>query len=453
MKSLFLRLLTFMWLAMTLLVGAFALIHAWAFPPEAGELRQKFTARAAEIRGENAVYCLRLGLDHCEQGLARRDPRDLKLALYRDGELALGEPIAAGPEMVRAALEAPDHDAFQVRDSEFTSVVLDRDPHYVVVAEGPVWSRWMFFLVPDTLPYRLIAIVLVTGLVSVLLARYLSRPVAQLRQATQRMASGDLSVRVGGQLAHADSETRGLGRDLDAMAERITALIESERRLRRDMSHELRSPLTRLNIALELIRRRSPEELAPHFDRIERDTARLDALIGELLKLQHLESETSVHGEALDLAALTQQIVDDANLEAEPRGCRVRATLQRGFSVRGNRELLQRAIENVIRNAVRFTADGSEVEVSLQPQARRAVLTVRDHGPGVPEDALQRIFKPFYRVGGDRARSTGGTGLGLAITERAVNLHGGSVRAQNHQEQGLLVTIELPLDGPLERAA
>jgi len=453
MKSLFLRLLTFMWLAMTLLVGAFALIHAWAFPPEAGELRQKFTARAAEIRGENAVYCLRLGLEHCAQGLARRDPRDLKLALYRDGQLVLGEPIAAGPEMVSAALAAPDHDAFQVGENELTSVVLDRDPRFVVVAEGPVWSRWMFFLVPDTLPYRLIAIVLVTGLVSVLLARYLSRPIAQLRQATQRMAAGDLSVRVGSQLAHADSETRGLGRDLDAMAERITALLESERRLRRDMSHELRSPLTRLNIALELIRRRSPEELAPHFDRIERDTARLDALIGELLKLQHLEAETSVHGEALDLSGLTQQIVDDANLEAEQRGCRVRASLQPGFLVRGNRELLQRAIENVIRNAVRFTADGTEVEVTLAPQARRAVLTVRDQGPGVPDDALQRIFKPFYRVDGDRARSTGGTGLGLAITERAVNLHGGSVRAQNHPDQGLLVTIELPLDDRLLRAA
>jgi two-component system sensor histidine kinase CpxA len=453
MKSLFLRLLTFMWLAMTLLVGAFALIHAWAFPPEAGELRQKLTARAAEIRGENAVYCLRLGLEHCEQGLAPRYPRDLKLALYRDGELALGEPIPAGAEMARAALAAPDHDAFQVGESELTAVVLDRDPRYVVVADGPVWSRWMFFLVPDTLPYRLLAIVLVTGLVSVLLARYLSRPIAQLRQATQRMASGDLSVRVGSQLAHADNETRGLGRDLDAMAERITALIESEQRLRRDMSHELRSPLTRLNIALELIRRRSPEELAPHFDRIERDTARLDALIGELLKLQHLEAETSVHGEALDLTGLTRQIVDDANLEAEQRGCRVRASLQPGFAVRGNRELLQRAIENVVRNAVRFTADGTEVEVTLQQQARQAVLIVRDHGPGVPEEALQRIFKPFYRVGGDRARSTGGTGLGLAITERAVNLHGGSVRAQNHPEQGLLVTIVLPLDDGLERAA
>jgi signal transduction histidine kinase len=446
MKSLFLRLLTFMWLAMTLLVGAFALIHAWAFPPEAGEQRQKFTARAAETRGENALYCSRLALDHCEAGLARRDPRDSQLALYRDGQLALGQPIAGGPELAQAALASADQNAFQVGETELTAVVLGRDPHYVVVAEGPVWSRWMFFLVPDTLPYRLLAIVLVTGLVSALLARYLARPIAQLREATQRMAAGDLSVRVGSKLAHADSETRALGRDLDAMAERIAASIESEQRLRRDMSHELRSPLTRLNIALELIRRRSPEELAPAFERIERDTARLDALIGELLKLHHLEAETAVHGETVELAALTRQIVDDAVLEAGRRGAQVRASLPAGLAVRGSRELLQRAIENVVRNAVRFTDEGTDVEVALERRAERALLTVRDHGPGVPADALERIFKPFYRVAGDRARNSGGAGLGLAISERAVSLHGGRVQAQNHPSGGLVVTIELPVE-------
>jgi signal transduction histidine kinase len=447
MKSLFLRLLTFMWLAMTLLVGAFALIHAWAFPPEAGEQRQKLSARGAETRGENALYCLRLSLEHCDAVLSRRDPRDTQLALYHDGQLVLGQAIAEGPELVRAALASVDGNAFRVGETELTAVVLDRDPRYVVVAEGPVWSRWFFFLLPDTLPYRLLAIVLVTGLVSVLLARYLSRPIARLRLATQRMAAGDLSVRVSGQLAQADSETQALGRDLDAMAERIAASIESERRLRRDMSHELRSPLTRLNIALELIRRRSPEELAPAFERIERDTARLDALIGELLQLHHLEAETGFHGEPVDLAALTRQIVDDAAIEAAQRGGHVRATLQPGLPMRGNRELLRRAIENVVRNAVRFTDDGTDVEVTLARQSQGVSLSVRDHGPGVPAEALERIFKPFYRVAGDRARNTGGTGLGLAITERAVSLHGGQVHALNHPEHGLVVTIDLPLDG------
>jgi len=446
MKSLFLRLLTFMWLAMTLLVGAFALIHAWAFPPEAGELRQNRSARAAETRGENALLCQRQSLGGCAEVLNKRDPRDQRLALYRDGEAVLGPPIAGGAELARAALAAPEQSAFVVDESELTAVVLHRDPRYVVVSEGPVWSRWMFFVVPDTLPYRLLAIVLVTGLVSVLLARYLSRPIARLRQATQQMAAGDLSVRVSAELTRADSETRALGRDLDAMAERIAALIDSERRLRRDVSHELRSPLTRLNIGIELIRRRSPPELGPAFDRIERDTARLDTMIGELLTLHRLEAESSVHGEPIELSALTQQIADDVSLEAEQRGASLRARLEPGCLVRGNRELLRRAIENVLRNAVRFTDAGTSVEVELVRGEGRVRLGIRDRGPGVPPDALQRIFKPFYRVGGDRARNTGGTGLGLAITEQAVQLHGGSVRAENHPEQGLIVTLELPLD-------
>lgn len=445
MKSLFLRLLVFMWLAMTLLVGAFALIHAYAFAPESGDQRQRFLARSALTRGENALLCERQGLERCAAVLEQRDPREQRLALYRDGQLALGQDIPGAGELLAQVQASPERMAFRSAETELTAAVLERDPRYVVVAESQLRSRWAFFLVPDTLPYRLAAIVFVTGLVSLLLAHFLSRPIARLRQATQQMAAGDLSVRVGSALAGADSETQALGRDLDVMAERIAALLESERRLRRDMSHELRSPLTRLNIALELIRRKSPPELGSAFERIERDTARLDALIGELLSLHQLEAEKAVLAEPVDLASLTQQIVDDAALEAEQRGCKVQARLAAPSAVRGNRELLRRAIENVVRNAVRFTEDGTSVEVELRREAQRALLTVRDHGPGVPEDALQRIFKPFYRVAGDRARKSGGTGLGLAITERAVALHGGRVLAENHVQSGLVVTLELPL--------
>ncbi len=444
MKSLFLRLLISMWLAMTLLVGAFALIHAWAFPPEAGAFRQKQSARSAETRGENAVMCLRLRLQACERILEPRDERDTRLAIYRNGELALGEPIALGAELARAALASADHAAFRADESELTAVVLDRDPRYAAVSIGPVRSRWLFFIVPDTLPYRLLAIVLVTGLVSVFLARYLSRPIARLRQATQVMAGGDLSVRVANQLTHADSETQALGRDLDAMAERIQALLESERRLRRDVSHELRSPLTRLNIGIELIRRRSPAELAPAFDRIERDTARLDSMIAELLTLNRLESEGPVRGDIIDLGELTQQIISDASLEAQHRGCHVELQLEQPCQVRGNRELLRRAIENVLRNAIRFTEPESHVHVKIERVGQSSRLSVRDHGPGVPPEALEHIFKPFYRVDGDRARNTGGTGLGLAITERAVSRHGGKVSAYNHEGQGLVVALDLP---------
>jgi two-component system OmpR family sensor kinase len=454
-KSLFLRILVTLWLAMALLIGALAAIHAWAFPPEADSQRQKFSARSAEMRGDNALMCTRLGLADCERVLDTWEPREQRLALYRNGVLALGEPIAGASELIRGALASPDHFAYrgdEDKERDYVAVVLTRDPSYVVASEARARSRWMFFIVPDTLPYRLIAIVLVTGLVAALLAHYLSEPIARLRRATQQMAAGDLSVRVAGQVAHADGETRALGRDLDAMAERIAALLDSERRLRRDISHELRSPLTRLNIALELIRRRSPEDLAPAFDRIERDTARLDAMIGELLTLNRLEVEGLALGEPIDLVALARSVVDDAAIEAERLGSRLILGAAQPCTLRGNRELLRRAIENVIRNAIRFTVPGEPIEVELVADGVHVTLSVRDHGPGVPAEALDKIWKPFYRVEGDRARNTGGTGLGLAITEQAITLHGGKVRADNHAGGGLMVTLELPMDSSTPRA-
>jgi two-component system, OmpR family, sensor kinase len=387
---------------------------------------------------------MRQGLEGCNRVLRARDARDQRFALYQGDQLELGEPIDRGPELARAALAAPEHTSFRSEDSEYLAIVLDRDPRYVVVSQGPIWSRWVFFISPDTLVYRLLAIVIVTGLVAVLLARYLARPISRLRRATQLMAEGDLSARVG-QLRHADSETRALGRDLDRMAERIQTSLESERRLRRDISHELRSPLTRLNIALELIRRQSAAELAPAFDRIERDTQRLDTMIRELLTLNRLESEGIRHRESIDLVALVRQIADDVSVEAEPRGGCVRANADDSFVVLGNAELLHRAIENVLRNAVRFTEADTDVEVELQRRGDNVLLSVRDRGPGVPESALPHIFEPFYRVADDRARNSGGAGLGLAITEQAVTLHGGRVQARNHPERGLVVEIELPL--------
>jgi len=448
-KSLFLRLLVSLWLAMALLVGAFALIHAWAFPPEATPPRM----RGAEMRADNALLCTRLELEGCERSLRARDVRDQRLALYKAGALVLGEPIEGAAELVKLTLASPDRNAFEISDMERSATLLARDPSIVVVAEAPVRSRWMFFIVPDTLPYRLLAIVLVTGLVAVLLARYLAEPIARLRRATQQMAAGDLSVRVAGQLASADQQTQALGRDLDAMAERIQALLDSERQLRRDISHELRSPLTRLNIALELIRRRTPDDLAPAFDRIERDTARLDAMIGELLTLNRLEAEGIARAEPIELGALAKSIVDDAAIEAERQGSRLTLRAPEACSLQGNRELLRRAIENVVRNAIRFTPAGEAVEVELAREQGRALLHVRDHGPGVPASSLDKIWKPFYRVEGDRARNTGGTGLGLAITEQAIALHGGKSRAENHPDGGLLLTLELPLDEAAVRAS
>lgn len=449
MKSLFLRLLAALWVSTALLVGLFALIHAWAFPvAETDSIRRRVHSRTTELRAESALLCARDGLSGCDRRLAPLDERDHRVALYRDGALVMGQPIEGAAAIEAEARRAADGIAVREDGRELSAIVLRRDPTTVAVATGPLRSRWMFFLVPETLAYRLLAIVGVTGLVSVLLARYLARSLRALRGATQQMAAGDLTVRVSPRLEGADSEILALGSDMDRMAERIDALLESQRRLLRDVSHELRSPLARLNIALELVRRRSPPDVGPALDRIERETERLNAMIGELLTLSRLESGQGLeHPERVDLPALVEEVALDVAFEAEQLGTHVEVGELAPCALDGSRELLRRAIENVLRNAIRFTEPGTAVRVELGLAGEVAELRVRDRGPGVPAEALEEIFKPFYRVGDDRARSSGGSGIGLAITQRAVVLHGGEVKAENAEGGGLEIRIRLPVSG------
>jgi signal transduction histidine kinase len=446
-KSLFVRLLVSMWLAMALLGGLFALIHAWAIS-EPTAPRRRSSIRLAEMRAESALACARDGQPDCEAPLAALDERDDRVALYRAGALVMGRPIPGAEALDAEARRSPDGVVLRTGAEARAAVVLRRDPSVTAVFVGPARSPWRFFILPETLPHRLLAIVAVTGLVSFFLARYLSRPVRALRGATQQVAAGDLSVRVSPRLRGADSETLALGRDMDRMTERIEELLAAQRRLLRDVSHELRSPLARLRIALELVRRRSPPDVEPAFDRIERDMERLDAMIGELLTLSRLESGQGIESPGpVDLEALVEQVVDDVAFEAEQHGARVEITARAPCILDGSEELLRRAVENVLRNAVRFTEPGSTVDVALERTAGAAELRVRDRGPGVPPESIEAIFKPFYRVGSDRARDSGGTGIGLAITHRAVALHGGTVTAENAEGGGLQITARLPL-GP-----
>jgi two-component system sensor histidine kinase CpxA len=446
MKSLFLRLLVSMWVTMAILVGVFAMIHAAAFPKEGSAARRRFGARILELRADGALACVERGEENCQRRLAAMDTRDDRIAIYKNGELMMGVEVRGAAELDREARAAEDRVAFHTNGEDITAVVMGRDPSLTAIAIGPARSPWTFFIGPDTLPYRLGAIVAVTGIVSFLLARYLSKPLHVLRGAAQRMASGDLSVRVAGDLEGADGETQALGRDMDGMAERISDLLDAQRRLLRDVSHELRSPLARLAISLELVRRKSAPDVAPALDRIERETERLNAMIGELLTLSRLESDRGLEETSpVDLGALVASIAEDASVEAESRDVRVTTELA-SPTIAGNPELLRRAVENVVRNAVRFSEAGSSVDVSVHEDGERAEVRVRDHGPGVPDESLARIFEPFYRVETDRARTRGGTGIGLAITHRAVVLHGGSVEAKNAPGGGLEVRLALPIN-------
>jgi signal transduction histidine kinase len=272
------------------------------------------------------------------------------------------------------------------------------------------------------------------------LARYLTSPLRSLQVALERFGQGDFSARTGSKRS---DELGQLARTFDQMAERIQNLVAAQRRLLLDISHELRSPLARLRVAVELARSGSNRDAA--LDRIEKEAERLNALVGELLQATRAEVDPqSVRTQPVRLDDLIAGIVSDCSIEASARGCSLVFDAPGPVTVAGDAELLRRAAENVIRNAIRYAPPQTPVEVRLAPNGAAARIQVRDYGPGVPEESLSHIFDAFYRVEGDRNRESGGVGLGLAIARRAVELHKGTLLARN-AHPGLLVEMDLPI--------
>jgi len=276
-----------------------------------------------------------------------------------------------------------------------------------------------------------------------LISRYLTKPLAKLGDAAANIAEGRLDTRVDPSLGRRRDEIADLARNFDRMAERIEALITGQRRLLGDVSHELRSPLSRLIVALGLVKQGPAEEAAENLDRIGLEARRLDTLIGQLLALTRIDSGVDRGSpEPFDLTNVVQEVANDGDFEARARNRSVVIKRADACTVTGFEELLRSAVENVVRNAIRHTAEGTVVEISLQVSNSRALLLVRDYGPGVPESMLSEIFLPFRRVGNGNSE---GAGLGLAIAERAVNVHRGTIRAMNALKGGLIVEIDLPL--------
>lgn len=272
------------------------------------------------------------------------------------------------------------------------------------------------------------------------LFQYLASPLRQLSEAVERFGQGDLSARV---KVRRRDEIGALGERYNEMADRIQTLLAAERRLLEDVSHELRSPLARMHFALAAVRSAKDPEVA--IARLRKEIDRLGELVGYLLEVTRAEGDPSARArEEVDLRALVEMIVEDARIEAEAKGCELVLPEGEAMSARADRELLRRAFENVVRNAIRYAPEGTQIAVSLERKTEGAVLQVRDAGPGVPEEMLGKIFQPFFRVDQSRTAATGGVGLGLAIAQRAVALHNGAVRAEN-AHPGLRVLIEIPL--------
>lgn len=299
---------------------------------------------------------------------------------------------------------------------------------------------------------RLFITLIISAGACYLLARYLTSPIVRLRDATRRFAEGELSVRIGKSKVMWKDELSELADDFDNMAQRIESLMTRQRQLIQDISHELRSPLARLAVAVELVRRQGGSVAAETLDRIERESMVLNEMIGQVLEITRFENSMAeaIQKKPVDLAALLEEIVDDANFEAVIRNRSVRFTESLSCTIDGSEQWLRRGIENVVRNAIRYTHDGTTVDVHLKKDVvgsvEYAVISVHDHGDGVPEKDLPNLFLPFYRVSTARDRKTGGSGLGLAITRSAAELHNGSVAASNAPGGGLTVVIRLPLD-------
>lgn len=292
---------------------------------------------------------------------------------------------------------------------------------------------------------QLLLSLLFIGLLGWWVARSVARPIEALRDATRRMAAGELSTRVGRKLGATHDELALLAYDFDAMAERIEALVAHDRGVLQDLSHELRSPLARLHLILNLAQRSTDaEEAARYFLQAEQEIGRLDRMTGEMLALSRLEGGIpGMSRERLDLAELMRACVERAGLEASARTIALRLGADAPVVVVGSPLLLERALDNLIANAIKFSPTGSIVQLAVHGRPGNAEILIRDHGPGVPEAELEFLFRAFFR--GSNAARADGHGMGLAIVQRVVQIHGGGIHARNADDGGLQVQLRLPL--------
>lgn len=316
----------------------------------------------------------------------------------------------------------------------------------------PPERPWYMDMLHFAFPQLFVAIA-VGGVTTYALVLLFTRPLVRLRQAARELAQGNLKARVKAPVQHVrtsrEDEFQALVLDFNHMAGRLESLVDAQKLLLRDVSHELRSPLARLSVALELAREDTAPEMADHLDRIERETEKLNQLIGQLLTLSSMEAiEKTDNFQLVSLKSLIQEMIPDAEYEAQQRESFVSFAAAADGLISGNRDLLYRAIENVVRNAVRYTEPGSGVEIRLRDSETNgqltSVLEISDHGPGIPEAEINNIFRPFYRVDRARSKETGGFGVGLAIAERAVKLHGGELHARNRSGGGATIQMVFP---------
>ncbi len=449
--SLFLKI--FLWFWATVIATGIALIFTFIFEPHSVPSQWESTLRGtARFSGAIAVEAAEQGGKKAASEYFERVYKETRLnACLFDGRGAViaGTGCETFSSMVSKVVTAETSD-FSMQYGIARSVQRLQGAsgrEYIYATELPAGPRAAFGVDPLGALLKWGVALLVSGFICYLLTRYITTPILRIREASQQLAGGELSARAPAEIERRQDELGDLVRDFNAMASRIEDLISRQRQLISDVSHELRSPLARLNVALDLSRERKGGDSA--FDHMEQDLGLLNDLIERLLTLARLGTTAAPFAKSpVDLSQLVVQIVRNAEFESRNREDSFKLVADEGCIILGNAPLLHSAIENVIRNAIRYGGCEIPIEVVLKYDEQRGAsvvrLTVRDFGQGVPEAELTNIFEPFYRVADARDRQSGGAGLGLAIADRVVRVHGGTIHAENAEPQGLQVQILLP---------
>lgn len=436
------RLFWKLFLALWLSIMGFAFLTAWI----------NATLSRQDIPDPPEVAFAR-SIDKAEQFLGS--------AMRRGGPMAARERLRDLPRGVRNHLYLFDEQGREILGRDRVTKLLadetaERERRTLRDRRGNEWSLVVLrrtpparFLEPGQrgIMLRLLLLTAFSAIVSFFLARSLARPLERLGVASRRLASGDLATRVGPPLDGRHDEFGDLARDIDAMAGRLEAAQQANHRLLRDVSHELRSPLARQRVALELARTRAGEPIAGELDRIELESERLETLIDEVLSLLRASSGAApFEPEAFDLADLLRDLAEVVSYEVPPDSPGIVTDLPGALPVEADRELLWRALENLLRNALLHCDPAEPIGLSASALGEgRVEVFVQDRGPGIPESQLERIFDPFTRVDEARDRSSGGHGLGLAIAAAAVHRHGGDITARNRAGGGLELRLVLPI--------
>jgi two-component system sensor histidine kinase CpxA len=445
MHSLFLRIFVLFWLAMALIVGASiaATFTIAAREYESPELQRRPNAamQASEVLDRGGIGALRTWLQANKNSISDRD----LFIIGPDGRDILGRRI---PDTAARRLEAVNRDpgspSGHYRPSRAAPQIVAADGALYTVLFSPRRPSIFGALSLPAISLTILCIALiVSAITSWWLAQHLSAPIRRIQAGARALASENLKIRVSDGLEGRKDELAVLARDFDAMADQLRANRAATTQLLRDISHELRSPLARMRVALGLARQPAAD-MTRQLDRLEREIERLDSMISQVLKLARLHgSNARIEKESFELDEVIEEVVRDANFEGAVKHCTVNVQGSAKTAILGNRELLRSAIENVLRNAVRYSPTQTPVDLSIARARSGLEIAIADHGPGVPPADLERIFEPFYRVAESRDRDSGGEGIGLAITAQVMKAHGGSARARN-TPGGFEVLLSLP---------